>query len=405
MSLGVLLNGTGMHLGAWKLPSAQPELILEQSYLKNMAQLAEKGKLDFIFIADSLFYTVERPAITSVAVKHEPFVLLSALAAWTEKIGLAATASTTFHEPYHLAEYFASLDDLSNGRAAWNIVTSVSDWEAQNFSQDRIIDHAKRYELAEEFVEAACKLWDREGITKHQGQHYAIEGSLPYASTPQGRPVFIQAGSSPAGQAFASRFAEVVFTQQNRLDDAKAFYSKVRAGLDQFGRPPGSLKILPALAPILGATEKEAREKEDQLHKLVDPQIGLHMLSSLLGLDLSSYDLDGPLPKIEESNGIKSTVQVMESYGLREGWTIRQISQRFAGTRGNNLFVGTPEQLVDFMEQWFAQGACDGFNLTFPILPDGLSDFVEHVVPLLQRKGLLREDYTGSTLRENLGLQ
>ncbi|BBI31136.1 LLM class flavin-dependent oxidoreductase [Cohnella abietis] len=402
LKFGVLLNSTGMHLGAWKREAAKPEQALEQSYLRHLAEWAERGKFDFIFLADSLFYMVDRPAITSAAVRLEPYVMLSALSVWTNRIGLAATVSTSFNEPFHLAESFAELDTLSQGRAAWNIVTSVSDMEAQNYSRDKINEHSKRYEVADEFVELVGKLWDSVDPIEHKGEHFSVSGALPYAAIPQGRPVYIQAGSSPVGQIFAAKHAEVVFTQLSTLSEAKQFYANVKSGVERAGRNPDDLKILPALAPILGATVEEAKQKEDELHSLVDPQIGLRMLSSLFNHDLSVYPLDGPLPAIAETNGIKSTVKVMESLGINDGWTIRQISQRFAGTRGNQLFVGTPQQLADHMQEWFEERGCDGFNLTFPILPDGLEYFVEHVVPILQERGIFREDYSGTTLREHL---
>lgn len=349
---------------------------------------------------------------------------MSALSVVTDRIGLAATASTTYNEPYHLARKFASLDHLSGGRAGWNLVTSSTEAEALNFNRDRHMEHTLRYERAQEFYEVVTKLWDsweddaflrnkesgiyfdadKLHIPQHRGDHFAVCGPLNVARPPQGYPVIIQAGSSEDGQNLAAQTAEVIFTAQQTLAEAQAFYTSVKGRLAEHGRSPDHLKIMPGVFPVIGRTEQEAKEKYDRLQELIHPQVGLALLSSMIGADLSGYPIDAPLPDLPETNGGKSRQRLLIELARRENLTIRELYLWIAGARGHWTIVGTPKQIVDRLEEWFLNNGADGFNIMPPYLPGGLDDFVDLVVPELQRRGLFRTEYEGHTLRENLGL-
>jgi FMN-dependent oxidoreductase (nitrilotriacetate monooxygenase family) len=352
--------------------------------------------------------------------------LLSALAAVTEHVGLVATASTSFNEPYHIARKFASLDHISGGRAGWNLVTSSNEHEAKNFNRDKHFDHAERYERAIEFAEVVGGLWDsweddaflrdkdqgrffdpeRRHVLDHKGRFFQVRGPLNVARSPQGHPVVVQAGSSEAGRDLAARTAEVIFTAQQTLEDAIDFYSDVKGRLAQYGRHPCDLKILPGVFPIVGRSESEAREKFEQLQALIDPKVGLALVSGLTGgFDLSGYPLDGPIPELPETNASKSRQLLTLELARRENLTIRQLYLRVAGARGHWQLVGTPAQIVDQLEERFVKGGADGYNVMPPVLPAGLDDFVELVIPELRRRGLFRSEYEGRTLRDNLGLR
>jgi N-acetyl-S-(2-succino)cysteine monooxygenase len=358
-------------------------------------------------------------------VRFEPLTLLSALSAVTEHIGLVATASTTYNEPYHLARKFASLDHLSGGRAGWNIVTSSQDAEARNFNRDHHMDHALRYERAREFVRVTTGLWDswdddaflrdkesgvyvdpdKVHVLNHKDKHFSVRGPLNVARPVQGYPVLVQAGASEDGQDFAAQAAEVIFTAQPTLAEAQAFYAGIKGRLAKYGRSPDQLKIMPGIFAVVGQTEQEAKEKYDQLQDLIDPIVGLSLLSGLVGnVDLSGYPLDGPLPELPETNNNKSRLKLVQDLAGREKLTIRQLYLAVAGARGHRTIWGTPVQIADQLEEWFINDAADGFNIMPPYLPGGLDDFVELVVPELRRRGLFRTEYEGRTLRENLGL-
>jgi FMN-dependent oxidoreductase (nitrilotriacetate monooxygenase family) len=429
LKLGAFLMNTGHHVAAWRHPDAWAEHGLEFKQYKQLAQTAERAKFDMAFLADGVAvrrdHNLESLSRSGQTVHFEPLTLLSALAAVTEHIGLVATASTTYNEPYHIARKFASLDYISGGRAGWNVVTSASEAEAHNFNRDKHMEHALRYERAREFLQVVTGLWDswddnafirdkesglyfepdRLHILNHKGKHFSVRGPLNVARPPQGYPVIVQAGASEDGQDFAAQTAEVIFTAQQTLQEAQAFYAGIKGRLAQYGRTPDQLKIMPGVFPVIGHTEKEAKEKYDQLQNLIHPAVGLALLSGNVGgFDLSSYPLDGPLPDLPETNLNKSRQKLVTDLARRENLTIRQLYQAIAGARGHWTIWGTPVQIADRLEEWFVNDAADGFNLMPPYLPSGLNDFVEEVLPILRERGLFRTEYEGSTLRENLGL-
>ncbi|RID87551.1 FMN-dependent monooxygenase [Peribacillus asahii] len=394
------------------------------NYFLNIAKILEGGKLDMLFLSDGLsFNNLSHPA---ELVRFEPLTLLASLSAVTTNIGLVATASTTYNEPFHIARKFSSLDHLSGGRSAWNVVTSYYQTEANNFNQQSHLDHSLRYKRAAEFVEVVKGLWDsweEDALVRdkksgqyfipdklhtlnHQGNYYSVKGPLNSSRSPQGRPIIVQAGSSDDGIHLAAQTADVIFTAQQTLEDAQAFYKKVKQKAVEFGRSPDDVKIMPGVSPYIGHTVEEAFEKYEQLQQLITPEIGLEFLSEYLGgLDLSAYDLDGPLPdEIPETNGNQSRRQLIIDLAKREQLTIRQLYLRIAGSRGHRMIFGTPEQIADQLEEWIVNEAADGFNLMFSHFPNSLEDFVKEVIPILQQRGLFRTEYEGSTLRENLGL-
>ncbi len=429
MKLGAFVMASGHHVAGWRHPRAQPDAGQNIAHYRQIAQTAERGKFDALFLADGVAirshdeHTLHR---TARAASFEPLTLLSALSQVTEHIGLVATVSTTYNEPYHVARKFASLDHLSNGRAGWNVVTSWSEAEAHNFNLDKHPEHGARYERAEEFVDVVRGLWDSweddafrfdqdEGLhfdksklhaINHRGKHFAVKGPLNVARPVQGHPVVVQAGSSEAGQILAARTAEVIFTAQQSLVEAQAFYQGLKSRMDQYGRDPEQMKIMPGVFPVVGRSESEAQEKFEELQSLIHPSVGLSLLQQHLGgIDLSGYPLDGPLPdNLQEPNGSKSRFQLVTALARREKLTIRQLYLRVATARGHWSLHGTAESIVDRLEEWFHHGGADGFNIMPPTLPGGLDDFVALVLPELRRRGLFRTEYEGKTLRENLGL-
>jgi FMN-dependent oxidoreductase (nitrilotriacetate monooxygenase family) len=431
LRLGAFLYPAGHHIAAWRHPRAQADAGVNFRHYAQLAQAAEAAKFDLVFLADGVGTRgddvdfLSRTAHSYVA-QFEPITLLSALAAVTERIGLVGTASTSFNEPYHIARKFASLDHISGGRAGWNLVTSSSEHEAKNFNRDTHFAHAERYERAAEFAAVTAGLWDswdddafvrdkaagrffepaKRHVLDHKGRFFQVKGPLNVARSPQGHPVVVQAGSSEAGRDLAARTAEVIFTAQQTLRDAVDFYADVKGRLETHGRRPDDLKIMPGVLPIVGRSESEAREKFDELQALVDPAVGLALVSGLTGgFDLSAYPLDGPIPPLPETNASKSRQLLTLELARRENLTIRQLYLRVAGARGHWQLVGTPEQIVDQLEERFVHYGADGFNVMPPVLPNGLTDFIELVLPELRRRGLFREEYEGRTLRENLGLR
>ncbi len=424
MHLGIFVLGTGHHIAAWRHPDVTAEGAEDFEFFKEVAEIAERGKLDMLFLSDGL--TFDKLSHPAEQVRYEPLTLLSALAAVTTQIGLAATASTTYNEPFHIARKFSSIDHLSKGRSGWNVVTSYYEEEAKNFNQDKHLDHSLRYERASEFVEVVKGLWDswdedalirdkESGIyfdpeklhtLNHQGKYYSVKGPLNSSRSPQGTPVIIQAGSSDAGINLAAQTAEVIFTAQQTLEEAQHFYAKVKERTAEFGRNPEDIKVLPGVTPIIGKTVAEAKEKFEQLQNLIVPEIGLDFLSDYLGgLDLSQYPLDGPLPEvIPETNGNQSRRQLIIDLAKRENLTIRQLYKRIAGARGHRLIFGTAEQIADQLEEWVNHKGADGFNLMFPYLPGSFVEFVDQVIPILQERGLFRKEYEAKTLRGHLGL-
>ncbi|MFS0638847.1 LLM class flavin-dependent oxidoreductase [Mesobacillus foraminis] len=429
MNLGAFFMVPGHHIASWRHPESQTDELLSFDLYRKLAETAEKGKFDMIFFADG--YAVHdrdgNGIEQSVNIRPDPVTLLSALAVVTKRIGLAATASTTYNEPYHLARKFATIDHLSSGRAGWNVVTSSSEAEALNFNREQHLEHSSRYNRAEEFVEVVKKLWDswedeallinkQTGIfadprkvhqVDHKDRWFSVKGPLNIARPVQGHPVIIQAGSSESGKDLAAKTAEVIFTAWQTISEAQAFYRDVKNRLKKYGREEHSLKIMPGVFPVIGRTEKEADEKKQQLMELIPEKVGVGLLSSLISYDLSEYPIDKPLPElpdIKDINGAKTRFQLVKSLGDREKLTIRQLYQRVAGARGHREIKGTPIQIADQLQEWFEHGAADGFNIMPPYLPGGLDDFVDLVIPELQNRGIFRDDYTGTTLREHLGL-
>ncbi|MCW2920065.1 MAG: putative nitrilotriacetate monooxygenase [Actinomycetia bacterium] len=427
LHLNAFLMAPGHHDAAWRHPKTQPHRATDVTYFQELAQTAERGRLDSIFFADGLAIWNNRIG-SNVSGGFEPLTLLSAIAVVTKHIGLISTASTTFNEPFHLARMFASLDHISGGRAGWNIVTSGTEAEANNFNRDEHLEHSLRYERAAEFVEVATKLWDswaddavvldrtagvyadteKVHAIEHVGKHFKVRGPLNVQRIPQGWPLLVQAGSSEDGKEFAARYAEAIFTAQQTLADGQTFYKDVKTRAERYGRQPGKVKILPGICPIIGSTEAEALRLEDELTELQVIDYGLAQLSGMLNIDLSGYPLDGPLPDVlpteDDVNGNKSRFTLVAELARRDRLTIRQIIARLGGGRGHRVIAGTPEQIADQLEEWFREGAADGFNVMPPILPTGLEDFVDHVVPILQWRGLFRTEYTGQTLRDHYGL-
>jgi N-acetyl-S-(2-succino)cysteine monooxygenase len=431
LHLGAFLYPTGHHIAAWRHPGSQADAGVDFHHYARLARAAEAAKFDLVFLADGVgtrgddVEFLSRTAHSYVA-QFEPLTLLSALAAVTERIGLVGTASTSFNEPFHIARKFASLDHISGGRAGWNLVTSSSVHEARNFNRDAHFDHAERYARAEEFADVVRGLWDswdddafvrdrasgrffdphKRHVLDHRGRFFQVRGPLNVARPPQGHPVVVQAGSSPAGTRLAARTAEVIFTAQQTLDDAVAFYADVKGQLAAFGRDPDTLKIMPGVFPVVGRTESEAKEKFDALQSLIDPKVGLALVSGLTGgFDLSAYPLDGPIPPLPETNSSKSRQALTIELARRENLTIRELYLRVAGARGHWQLVGTPEQIVDQLEERFVRFGADGYNIMAPTLPGGLDDFIALVLPELRRRGLFRGDYVGHTLRDHLGLR
>jgi alkanesulfonate monooxygenase len=429
LRLGAFIPGAGQHIAAWRHPEAQADGGLNLEHYIKLAETAERGLFDAIFLADGLaanFGGNLGSGRSEKSVAFEPVTLFSALAVVTKNIGFIVTASTTYEEPFQLARKFASLDHLSKGRAGWNVVTSAGDAAAKNFNLDQQLDHPVRYERATEFVEVVKKLWDsweddafprdkQSGLffepakvhpANHQGAFFKVAGPLNVARPPQGYPVIVQAGQSEVGKELAARTAEVVFTAQQSLQDAQAFYRDVKSRLAKYGRRPDELKIMPGVFPVVAKTEQEAKEKYQFLQDLIHPEAGLALLTSLSGgeLDLSDYPIDGPLPDLPATRGIKSRQGMMVEITQKHGLTIRQLYQWVAGARGHWTVVGSVEQIADQLQEWFENEAADGFNILPPHLPGGLDDIVDLLIPELQRRGLFRTEYEGSTLRENLGL-
>jgi FMN-dependent oxidoreductase (nitrilotriacetate monooxygenase family) len=429
MKLGAFLMAPGHHPASWRHPSAQADLGANfQEYVK-LAKAAEAAKFDLLFLDDTVAVkdtSADVGARLSRSAFFEPFTLLSGLAAVTERIGLVGTVSTTFNEPYNLARKFASLDLISLGRAGWNVVTSNNEEEAANFSSQKHLAHGSRYERAEEFLDVILGLWnsfeddafiydrgtgiyfqhEKMHILNHSGKHYSVQGPLNVARSPQGHSVVVQAGASEPGRELAARTAEIVFTAQDSLDDAKAFYADMKGRLAKYGRTENDMLILPGVLPIPGRTRAEAEDKFAQLQELIDLKVAISQLSHMIGnFDLSVFPADGPLPEIPEANGNKSRQQLLVNMARRENLTIADLARRTAGGRGHWLVVGTASDIADQMEERFTGGAADGFNILPATLPGGLDDFNSLVIPELQRRGLFRTEYEGTTLRQHLGLR
>jgi len=428
LALGAMMFfPAGEHISSWRHPGSEAEGLLDFNYYKRIAQTAERGRFDMFFYADELYVwdRFESGISHANSIRPEPFTLLSALAAVTSHIGLAATISTTYNDPYHIARKLATLDHFSGGRAAWNIVTSQTDEEARNFGKERHLQHELRYERAKEFVEAAQGLWDsweedallfdkESGYfadknklhnLDYEGTHFKVKGPLNISRPPQGYPVLIQAGASEAGKEVAAATAEIVFAPGGTFAEGKALYEDIKGRLAKYGRSPDEIKILPALMPIIGATAEEAAEQLAIVENLTPDRLALDLLSHYTGVDVSGYPQDEPLPFLPEEEGFnqsKSGLQRIRRILKEEDLTLIQLAKRIVSKRA---FAGTPEQIADHIEEWFSNGAADGFNIAFTHLPGALDDFVAEVVPILQRRGLLRLEYEGTTLRDHFGLR
>ncbi|WP_067845100.1 LLM class flavin-dependent oxidoreductase [Nocardia lijiangensis] len=423
--LNAFLMGVGHHEAAWRHPRTEARRVLDVAHFQELGRIAERGKLDSVFFADGL--AVGPQIKRNTLAVFEPVTLLSAIATATERIGLIATASTTYNEPFNLARVFASLDHLSGGRAGWNIVTSGNEQEAFNFGYDAIPEHARRYERATEFVDVAVQLWDsweseaivldeesgvfadpdRVHTIDHAGERFRVRGPLNAPRSPQGRPLLVQAGSSESGKEFAAQYAEAVFTAQRTLEEGQRFYRDLKSRLPKYGRSAGELKVLPGLVPFIADTPEQARALEQEFTDLISPDYALRQLSGLLGVDLTAHALDAPLPPLpaeSEIEGGKSRFTLVKELAEQEQLTVRQLIGKLGGGRGHRTFAGTPEQIADELQTWFENDAADGFNIMPPYLPGGLTDFVDRVVPILQDRGLFRTEYTATTLRGHYGL-
>ncbi len=428
LHLNLFIQSRGHHEASWRHPASSPRALSDIAYYREVAQRAEAGLFDSIFLADQLALadTVAHAASTWL----EPITALGALAASTNRIGLIATASTTYSEPFNLARQFASLDHISGGRVGWNIVTSWLAAAARNYGGAGQVSHADRYARGEEFVAVVKALWDswaddavlddraggryahaeRIRPIDHAGEHYRVAGPLNMPRGPQGRPVFVQAGSSDTGRRFAARHAEAVFTAQMEKNTAQEFYADLKALVVAEGRAPGQALILPGLSPVIGATEAEARRLARELADLADPEVGRKRLSGRFGgHDFSHLALDKPLapedfPDPGTVEAARSRTEVIVGLVRREKPTLRQLLAYLAGARGHYTTAGTPEQIADLIEDWFGDGAADGFNVMPPLLPSMLDVFIAEVIPLLQKRGLFRTAYEGRTLREHFGL-
>ncbi|MFC7477579.1 LLM class flavin-dependent oxidoreductase [Dankookia sp. GCM10030260] len=426
LRLGAFMRPISIHTGAWRYPGAWPDANFNlQAYVQLIRKL-EEGRFDAFFMADHmavLNMPVEALKRSHTITSFEPLTLLSALAMVTERIGLIATASTTYNDPYHIARKFASLDHISGGRAGWNLVTTANPDAALNFGQDEHMAHGERYRRAREFYDVVTGLWDsfaddafirdvdsgiffdpaRMHVLGHKGEELSVRGPLNIARPVQGWPVIVQAGASEAGRQIAAETAEAVFGASATIEEARVFYADVKGRMDRLGRHRDHMKILPGCFVVVGETEDEAKAKRAKLDSLVHYANAIASLSMALGVDASAFDPDGPLPDIPETETSKSGRERAIRLARRENLTVRQLAQRLGGYAGLAM-VGTPAMIADQMQHWLETEACDGFNVMFPYLPAGLDDFVDHVVPELQRRGIYRRAYEGATLRENLGL-
>jgi N-acetyl-S-(2-succino)cysteine monooxygenase len=428
MRLGAFLMPTGHHVASWRHPQAAADAGINFRHYVELAQAAERAKFDMIFLQDNLAVREAHPEALRRSAQYianfEPTTLISGLAAVTTHIGLVATASTSYYEPFHVARKFASLDHMSGGRAGWNIVTSTQPAEARNFGRDVHFGHAERYERAHEFTQVVLGLWDswdddafprdkasgeflkpeKKHPLDHHGRFFSVRGPLNIPRPPQGWPVLVQAGVSDDARRFAAEFAEVIFSSHLTKDQSKTYYNAVKSAVAEFGRGPSDIKVMPGLNPIVGRTTGEADEKLEFLNSLIEPIVAREILSTFLGVDLSELPFDEKFPEVKPTERSSGSFHNWVGLAKQEGLTLRQLA--FRAARGRMSVVkGSPQQIADHMEEWFCDGACDGFNIMPPYLPGAFNDFVELVIPELQRRGLFRTEYEGRTLRENLGLR
>lgn len=434
MRLAAFWFPPGGHGGGWRMPEAIKGSEYTFAHYADIAQLTEKGCIDALFFADTAAISstdfIERrdpgaEGLTRVC-GLEPMSMLPALAVLTKHVGVVATGTTTYNEPYHLARRFATIDQISGGRGGWNLVTSQNQAEARNFGREKHMLHADRYERAHEFHDVVRGLWDswdddgliedkenaryydidKVQLLNHHGKQFNVRGPLNVPRSPQGRPVIFQAGSSGPGRDLAARTADCVFTAQMEIGEARAFYDDLKARLPHYGRRPGDLKVLPGLMPILGRTEEEARDHQNRLRSLITDEQAVRAIARLTaGVDMTKYPLHGPLPDLPPNeDGALTRQKMMIDLARRENLSIREIGQIFAESQLHQIVCGTPQSVADRMEEWFRAGVCDGFCIIYPYYRKGVEDVVEMLIPELQRRGLFRTEYEGRTLRENLGL-
>ncbi len=420
MHLGLFILGTGSHVAGWRHPGAMTSF-QDFDQVQQIARIAERGRFDLIFMGDNLY--ADPGAHPSYTVRLEPMTMLAALAAGTTHIGLGATVSTTYNDPWSVARVFASLDHISKGRAAWNAVTTASSQGADNFGTVHP-DHATRYERAAEFVDVVKGLWDcwaddaivadrasgtyidktRMRALDHEGTFFKVKGPINIGRAPQGQPVILQAGGSAPGVALAARTADVVFSVVQDMGESKAQYATLKQRLPAFGRSPDDVTVLPGVMPVIGRTTREARDKLALLQSYVNGSNALQLLTDRLGQDVTRYDLDGPLPDLSLPDTSHGFARVMLAKARREGLTLRGLYDLVAAARGHWVLCGSPVEVADTLQHWFDERAADGFNVMPPYFPEGFDDFVDLVVPILQERGLFRREYDGVTLRDHLGL-
>jgi FMN-dependent oxidoreductase (nitrilotriacetate monooxygenase family) len=426
LHLSVFGLSCGHHEGAWRSPGADPLADFHVDFWTRLAVIAEEATFDSVFLADSA--SLWHDGAFKPVGMMEPTIVLAAMAAATERVGLIVTASTSYNEPYNLARRLSTLDHISNGRVGWNIVTSGDPGSPPQYGLDAPPDHRVRYARASEFVEVSRSLWDsweddainfdkeagrfldtdRVHRIDHLGEFFRVRGPLNIPRSPQGHPVLVQAGASRDGQEFAARYADAIFTAEPALAKAVEFYESVKSLVRVAGRDPDAVKVLPGLVPIIGSTEREAQELKERLDNQVSPDYGLQWLATIFDVSVERFELDSRLPgdlvKGDAAAGMQSRTALVVEMGQREDLTVRQLIRRLGGGRGHHTVVGTPEHVADVLEQWFVAGAADGFSIMPAEIPSGFQTFADHVVPLLRRRGLFRNSYTGHTLRDHFGL-
>ncbi len=430
MKLGMFYwPGGGQHMAAWRHPQGIPDFDVDIHRIVDLAKLAERGLFDMFFMADSLSYwrgPLEAMSHDASGAWIEPMAVMATVAQHTQHIGLVCTATTTYEQPYLLARRFAGLDLASGGRAGWNLITSGNDTVAQSFGHAQHVEKSKRYKMAWEFAHVVRGLWqswqpgafvrdkasgqftapEKLFVLEHAGEFFKVRGPLIVPPSPQGEPVMVQAGASDEGRELAAATAEVVFAAQQHLENSKAFYADVKGRMAAYGRDPDSLKIMPGLAYFVAETREQAQADFQELQDLIDPVMGLALLSNRMGVDLSRCNPDDPPPVIPDSPRGGSRAQLVnQQIAKNPGITLRELYKHFAGARGHGIVIGSPKDVVDHMEQWVSEKACDGFNMMPPLYPRDLQRFVDLIMPELQRRGLYRTRYEGTTLRENLGLR
>lgn len=427
LHLGLFIQLPGQHLASWRYPSSESHRNYDLNYFKEIAQTAERGKFDMIFIADSVQRPIEETSYSEL--KLDPLIVLAGIADATKNIGLTVTASTTYNEPFHIARKFGSLDHITNGRSGWNVVTSANDLESTVYGKEKHLSHAERYERAEEFLDVVKKFWfsiEEDAIeanketgkfidtskvhpVKHEGKHFQVSGLLDAPTPPQGTPVIVQAGSSEAGKELAARTAEVVFVAAQTLQHAQDFYQDVKSRLSKYGRDEEELLVLPGAYITIGKTEEEAHAKREALNKLIMPKAGLTFLSEFTQIDFRDFDPEDKFPPYDtyaDETNPRIRYKIITEIAQREGLkTLRDIYERISSARGHLEITGTVGQVADTLQKWVDEKGADGFNIIPPTYPEDLNLIVDELIPELQRRSIFRTEYEGNTLRENLGLK